>query len=142
MVDSPDSDPVIFTGDVAGVRDGRSVVHPCPPPAIHVESWQASQLLRDLPVQSMHLTHFGLVDNKATLIEPDLTQLGFLDDHNTWQMSFRRKLFIPKFEAYVQAQLQTRGLDAALTLARYEAANPAYMSVAGLMRYWKESSAS
>ena len=144
-VDAPDSDPVIFTGDVAGVRIGKGpVMPPCPPPDIHIESWQASiQLLRDLPVQSMYLTHFGLVENKEEiLIDLEKTLLSWASWMRPYYLANApAETIIPKFEAYVQAQLQTRGLDAA-TLARYEAANPAYMSVAGLMRYWKKKLAS
>ncbi|MBC7774479.1 MAG: MBL fold metallo-hydrolase, partial [Phycisphaerae bacterium] len=44
---------------------------------------------------------------------------------------------VPKFQAFVNAELLTAGV-AQEDLARYEAANPAFMSVAGLMRYWKK----
>ncbi|MBL7775978.1 MAG: MBL fold metallo-hydrolase, partial [Saprospiraceae bacterium] len=39
------------------------------------------------------------------------------------------------FEKFVRDELLAAGLDAT-GLARYDAANPAYMSGAGLLRYW------
>jgi hypothetical protein len=44
---------------------------------------------------------------------------------------------MPLFQAFVQGQLVEEGVPEA-DLARYEAANPAFMSIAGLMRYWKK----
>ena len=42
---------------------------------------------------------------------------------------------IPEFEAYVNEQLESKGITGH-DQARYHSANPAFMSVAGLMRYW------
>jgi hypothetical protein len=44
---------------------------------------------------------------------------------------------IPLFRTYVEKGLKDAGIDAA-GLKRYEAANPAFMSVAGLLRYWRK----
>ena len=46
---------------------------------------------------------------------------------------------IPIFQAYVLEQLLAAGVDKEIA-AKYEAANPSWMSVAGLMRYWKKKS--
>ena len=42
---------------------------------------------------------------------------------------------IPRFERYVAIQLEGQGLTPK-AIAQYEAANPSWMSVGGLMRYW------
>lgn len=43
----------------------------------------------------------------------------------------------PAFKAYAAQQLRAAGLDEA-QIRKYEAANPAWMSVAGLLRYWQQ----
>lgn len=132
---------VIFAGDVAGVRIGTGpVVPPCPPPDIHVEDWLASiQLLRDLPVEHIYLTHFGLVKNKLQHLNELETRLLAAAE---WMRPYAEanvpvEEVAPKFQAFALAELAAAGVDEE-GLKRYEAANPAFMSVAGLMRYWKK----
>ncbi|RME08968.1 MAG: MBL fold metallo-hydrolase, partial [Bacteroidetes bacterium] len=43
----------------------------------------------------------------------------------------------PKFQEYVAEQLRKAGVEGE-NIERYENANPAWMSVAGLIRYWKK----
>ena len=43
----------------------------------------------------------------------------------------------PKFQEYVGKQLLAAGIDME-GLKKYESANPSWMSVAGLLRYWKK----
>ncbi|MBK8556631.1 MAG: MBL fold metallo-hydrolase [Lewinellaceae bacterium] len=142
---APDGQSAVFTGDVAGVRIGNGpVMPPCPPPDIHVEDWQQSiALLRQLSTTDLYLTHFGKVSDK-------LTHLDQLEQHllewAAWikpysDAGIAATDIIPDFQAFVQGQLLTAGADEAL-LERYEAANPAFMSVAGLLRYWKKKTQS
>lgn len=130
----------IFTGDVAGVmiQDGP-VVPPCPPPDIHLEDWRKSiALLKSMDPKSLYLTHFGLV------IEPQkhLSALeNILDDWATWMKPYfeaavDQQSIIPKFMEYTKSQLISQNVDEAI-IQVYEYANPSWMSVAGLMRYWK-----
>ena len=140
QVDGPQrGDSVLFTGDVAGVKIGNGpVVPPCPPPDIHVEDWQASlQLIRELPVERLFLTHFGEIFEKNAHL--DALEARLLANAN-WIKDFVVKKIsaeevIPKFKEYVNNQLVAAGVDPG-DFRRYEAANPAYMSVNGLMRYW------
>ena len=135
------TEKVLFTGDVAGVKIGAGpVMPPCPPPDIHVEDWQASiRLMRELPVDTLYLTHFGKISDK-------LTHLGHLETRllswAEWMRPYAEQSadpagLVPDFQAFVQKQLLDAGV-AQEDLNRYEAANPAFMSVAGLMRYWKK----
>lgn len=132
---------VIFTGDVAGVKIGEGpVVPPCPPPDINLEDWKASlNRLRALQPKALYLTHFGLVDDYAAHFD----QLeGMLDDWAAWikphwEAGKSPTEVTPDFQAYAATQLRKAGLDAH-QVDQYEAANPAWMSVAGLMRYWKK----
>lgn len=138
------SSTVIFTGDVAGVKIGDGIVAPpCPPPDINVEDWQASiQLLRELPVETLYLTHFGKISDKNAHL--DALEQRLLD-WAAWMKPYYMKQkpaaeIIPLFQEYIQAELAAAGIDEA-GRKRYEAANPSFMSVAGLLRYWKKKSA-
>lgn len=132
---------LVFTGDVGGVRMGEGpVMPPCPPPDIQVEDWQTSiQLLRDLKATRLFLTHYGeVLDKSQHLDELEkrlLSWAAWMQPHaaaNTDSASL-----VPDFQAFVNAELLAAGVPQS-DLARYEAANPAFMSVAGLMRYWKK----
>ncbi|MEM6841114.1 MAG: MBL fold metallo-hydrolase [Bacteroidota bacterium] len=138
-------DDVIFTGDVGGVQiNGGLVEPPCPPPDINLEDWQRSvQLLRGLNPQALYLTHFGRVEN----VDTHLSQLEIqLLDWASWvkeKMNTGRpsEELAPQFQAYVASQLRAKGANKE-TIKQYEAANPSWMSVAGLMRYWKKKETS
>lgn len=132
---------VLFTGDVAGVRIAQGLVEPpCPPPDIHVEDWQNSiKLIHSLNPKALYLTHFGKVED----IEVHLDELEkrLID----WAGWIRMKMekgqtaeeTVPEFTEYVANQLRASGVNED-TIRQYEAANPSWMSVAGLMRYWKK----
>lgn len=132
---------VLFAGDVAGVKIGNGiVVPPCPPPDINVEDWQTSiQLIRSLNLSTIYLTHYGVVENINTHLAALETCL--LDWANWiypyWEKDVDQATIRPLFQKYVQQQLITAGIDE-IGLKRYEGANPSWMSVAGLMRYWRK----
>lgn len=131
----------LFTGDVGGVKIHRGMVAPpCPPPDINVEEWQQSlSLIRSLAVNRLYLTHYGeITDIKNHLNELEERLLSWA----AWMKPYfesgeSAELITPKFTAFVMEQLhQTELTEKEITA--YEKANPAWMSVAGLMRYWKK----
>jgi glyoxylase-like metal-dependent hydrolase (beta-lactamase superfamily II) len=132
---------ILFAGDVAGVKIGKGiVVPPCPPPDINIEDWIDSiNLIRQLDLSKIYLTHFGPIDN----IEEHLNNLEkILWDWANWMKPYydaqtNKEEIIPKFQNYVAQQLMDGGIDDA-GLEQYEKANPSWMSVAGLLRYWKK----
>lgn len=134
-------DSVLFTGDVAGVRmGGGPVMPPCPPPDIHVEDWRASiQLMRELPSERLFLTHFGEISDKSAHLDALENRLlswaEWMRPHAAADAA--PESLVSDFQAFVNGQLLEAGVDQA-DLARYEAANPAFMSVAGLLRYWRK----
>ncbi len=131
----------IIAGDVAGVKiDGGPVVPPCPPPDIDLEAWENSiDLLLQSNIKALHLTHFG----KITAVEKHLTDLrgilwnwaNFIKPH--YDKGTQAEEIIPAFSAYTEQQLRDAGADDAL-VQKYAYANPAWMSVAGLLRYWSK----
>lgn len=131
---------IIFTGDVAGVKINQNpVVPPCPPPDIDLGKWKSSiDKMRKLNPQSLYLTHFGKVDK--TLEHLDELE-WMLDDWANWMKPYYDKGFdpdeiTPKFMEYTKNQLMEKGVNEDDFL-RYEYANPSWMSVVGLLRYWR-----
>lgn len=134
-------DDTLFTGDVAGVKiaDGM-VVPPCPPPDINIEDWDASiARIRRLSPNRLFLTHFGEVTDVSAHLDELQERL------HQWAEWMRPRYeagesvhdITPAFEDMVRKQLTDFGIDKA-GVQKYEAANPPWMSVAGLLRYWKK----
>ena len=131
----------MMAGDVAGVtiNDGI-VVPPCPPPDINIEDWVESiNLLRSLNLKTIYLAHFG----KVTNIDSHLDKL----EHRLWSWANWMKPHFeagakvpeitPKFVQFANEQMREEGMSEE-AIQKYEASNPSFMSVAGLMRYWKK----
>lgn len=129
----------IISGDVAGVKIGDGpVVPPCPPPDINIEDWERSiQILLAEAPTSLQLTHYGsIVDVKEHLS-------ALKDELHAWSnwikpyylQGKKAAEVTPAFQAFVNERLIKKGVSKS-GLQQYEAANPSWMSVAGLMRYW------
>ena len=131
---------IIFTGDVAGVKiNNGPVVPPCPPPDINVGLWKDSiQKIRKQNPESLYLTHFGKIENpNQHLDELEL----ILDDWANWMKPYydagtSAEEITPEFMHYTRNQLKSKNVSDQ-DIKRYEYANPSWMSVAGLLRYWK-----
>ena len=132
----------LIAGDVAGVKIGEKgmIIPPCPPPDINIEHWIRSiELIEKLELKEIYLTHFG----KYTDLEAHFAALkNILWDWANWMRPYYEqgvspKEVVPKFEAYIRQQLIDFGISKA-DLVTYENANPSWMSVMGLMRYWKK----
>ncbi|WPP52142.1 MBL fold metallo-hydrolase [Catalinimonas niigatensis] len=134
---------VVFTGDVAGVRvhpEDQLVEPPCPPPDINIEDWLDSiKKMRELKPKALYLTHFGKVED----IDWHLDELEIrLMEWSNWikvkmELGQSPEETVPEFKAFVAKQLKEMGIEED-AIKQYEAANPSYMSVSGLMRYWKK----
>ncbi|KXX69000.1 MBL fold metallo-hydrolase [Flammeovirga sp. SJP92] len=129
----------LFTGDVAGVKiENGPVVAPCPPPDINLEKWQASiDLIRKISPSNLYLTHFGAVsdiESHLIALEKDLYDTaelikGYIDQELS--LPEMEELFINHVDSALRALNLTEEM-----LKQYDAANPPFMSVAGLLRYW------
>ncbi len=129
----------LFTGDVAGVKIGEGpIVPPCPPPDIDVETWLESlERIRSLQVDYFYLTHFGKISNTLMHLDGVATVLW---NWANWMRPFYEQgtdmsIVVPLFQKYVSKTMTDEGLEVA-AVDKYDKANPAWMSVAGLMRYW------
>lgn len=132
---------VLFAGDIAGVRIAPGpVLPPTPPPDIHLESWYASlDRILALRPEALYLTHFGAYrDVEAHLLA--LRQA--LEDWAGWALSRLKEGLSPeemtgRFEAYWREGLRRAGVDEA-GMRLYELADPPYMNLQGLVRYWQK----
>jgi glyoxylase-like metal-dependent hydrolase (beta-lactamase superfamily II) len=132
---------VLIGGDVAGVKIGRGpVLPPCPPPEIHIEVWRESiARIRALNLRQIYLTHFGLTEDTGPHL--DALEARLLE----WAEWIRQKLkagltreeMVGAFGAYVADTLRAAGLSEE-EVQEYEFADPAWMSVDGLVRYWNK----
>lgn len=133
-------DGVVFCGDVGGIKIGSGpVVPPCPPPDIHLEAWMDSiQKIIDQNPEILILTHFGEVKDVnghfRALQEILFDWANWIKPH--FEKSTDQKTVIPAFMEYTQDYLRKLGCSETL-IQTYEYANPSWMSVAGLYRYWK-----
>jgi glyoxylase-like metal-dependent hydrolase (beta-lactamase superfamily II) len=132
---------VLIGGDVTGVRIGRGpVLPPCPPPEIHIERWLESLAkIRTLAPKKLYLTHFGeFEDVEAHLEALEARLLDWADwIKERLRAGQARAQMVAEFEAYVAAGLKAAGLGPS-ELVEYEYADPAWMSVDGLVRYWNK----
>lgn len=130
----------VFAGDVAGVKiHAGPPVPPCPPPDIDVGAWKRSiQTLRELNPEHLYLAHYGRVDQPLEHLD---ALEATLDDWAMWikphfDAGAAAGEVTGEFVEYTQEQLRQAGV-AEDDITRYEAGNPSFMSVTGLMRYWK-----
>jgi glyoxylase-like metal-dependent hydrolase (beta-lactamase superfamily II) len=131
----------MFTGDSAGVRiNSRYVSPPCPPPDIDIEVWlQSIDTMRSYRPTSLYLAHFGDYDDveahfdnlKANL----LTWAAWFEPHAAAGTDLAT--LQNAFPEFIKDTMLANGIPEA-DVQRYENANPSFMSVAGLMRYWKQ----
>ena len=135
-------DGAVFTGDVGGVRiDGGPAVAPCPPPDIDVELWTASlDRIRAVRPQVLYLTHFGPFADALEHLDGVGRSLRGL---SAWVLERLRAgdgedALVAGVDAYARGVVD--GVASREGLARsYQLANPAFMSAAGLARYWRKS---
>jgi glyoxylase-like metal-dependent hydrolase (beta-lactamase superfamily II) len=136
-----ESERTVFAGDVAGVliRKGP-VIPPFPPPDIHLESWKDSlEKIRALSPASLHITHFGKIDDPPRTLEALEKRLfGWADWMKQRLLEGKSEMeIIPEFEKFTVQELLAGGTPNE-DLVTYEQADPASMSVAGLARYWRK----
>jgi len=132
----------LFTGDVGGIRIGDGpVIPPFPPPDIDLEAWSESiRRMRACHPTWIYPTHFGIKEAAGHFdsLEENIHRIA------SW---IRARLgadlpeseLVPPFQAFIHGLLADHGLPEPV-IQEYEIADPAFMSVQGLARYWKKRS--
>jgi glyoxylase-like metal-dependent hydrolase (beta-lactamase superfamily II) len=137
-------DDVAFAGDVAGIMlmGKRWIDVPAPPPEFDLEQWRKSiARLRGLGLGTLYRTHFGAssdVDVELARFEEVLLQ-GSTWIREMMEHGFERERMIEEFEARMRDWATRTGTGEEDARA-YEVANPRYMSVDGIARYWRKKS--
>ena len=135
-------DDIAFTGDAAGIQiKGTYFVDlPAPPPEFNLNLWQQSiDRLLALPLNSIYPTHFGRVDVWRQQLQ-DLSELmSTAADFVRIRMEggLDRDEILEQYLAWHRGRSEGSNLSEEM-YEQYEAANPHYMSVDGLMRYWRK----
>jgi glyoxylase-like metal-dependent hydrolase (beta-lactamase superfamily II) len=132
-----------FSGDAAGIRlvPDAWISLPAPPPEFDLEAWrQTIARIEAMDLDALYLTHYGKVDNPKRhlrLFNETMEEAATFIHTQMAEGAVRK----PLIEAY-RAWNREKALKASITeedfAARYEAANPLFMSVDGMMRYWRK----
>lgn len=133
-----------FSGDVGGVRmynpGVRHLRIPTPPPEFHIDKWRQSvQRLSELDLEYIAPTHFGVFNDPGAHLNEIARSLDVIE---TWmEANIPKNLPIDELEAEVAEWERKRALDDGVPpelLDSYEKASPAWMSAAGLQRFWNK----
>jgi len=131
----------LFTGDVAGCRiaDGPPIP-PTPPPEIHIERWHSSiDKIRSINPKNLYLTHFGRFTNVNEHLD---TLMKNLDDWSEWMGERVRdgkseEEITPEFLEFYRKYFEVANASEGV-FEKYESADPHWMNVGGLIRYWNK----
>ncbi len=130
-----------FTGDVGGVRiNGGPVLPPTPAPDINVETWLASiEKIRGLRPTALFPTHFGKSTDVGSYLDELKTRLVEWTDWvgNRLQDGRGEEQIVREFEEYLIENLANLGTTNE-QIEAYRNADPFWMNVPGLVRYWKK----
>ena len=133
---------IAFTGDAAGVNlpSINLVDLPAPPPEFHMETWLATlERLEAAGLKAIYPTHFGRIDD----VHGHLVALrGLMIDAVAFVAARRhagveREALLAEYIAWNRERARTSHLSAG-AIDRYEAANPLFMSVDGILRYLRK----
>lgn len=135
-------DDIAFTGDAAGAhlpRWGLPDV-PAPPPEFELEVWEDTlDRLLTQDFRRIYPTHFGPIDNVQRYLQ---TVKGLVRETAVFvrtqiEAGRNRDEIVAIYENRFAERAGAAGLTAE-GIAQYAAANPLYMSVDGIMRYWQK----
>lgn len=133
---------VAFTGDAAGIRlpDNPMVDVPAPPPEFDREAWlETLDRLQAAQFSALYPTHFGRLQDVAHQLDGlrALINEATAFIYAQMQANVPRDEMVPRYESWVRERARGLGLTD-YQIRQYELANPLYMSVDGIMRYWQK----
>ena len=135
-------DGVCFTGDVGGVRilGTDHVALPLAPPEIDLDQWRTSvQKLQAADITHLAPTHFGFYEDVETHLDRLARRLDAVDEwlEDVMADDPSDSEFYNRVTRWMRRQAAQDRVDDE-TWALYETANPSWMAVDGLKRYWKK----
>lgn len=133
----------LFLGDVGGIRliEQQTPRAPTPPPDINLEVWRESiATLRKLDSRTLHVAHYGSYANTPQHWDGLLRTME-LDASRVREPLLAGKDFDQISAQFTEELLSDMAQEHPDLPERYEFACPPWMSVQGLMRYWKRQEA-
>jgi len=131
-----------FTGDATGIRLPRSTftILPSPPPEFDLKAWEDTLArLRRAQFSRLYPTHFGPIDDVREHLDSFDSLIhaaaGFVRER--MEAGVERDALIAQYVEWNRSRAQAQGLSQE-EFRRYETANPLFMAVDGLMRYWRK----
>jgi len=133
---------IAFTGDAGGIKLPHFplVDVPAPPPEFDLETWEITidRLLAE-NFTAIYPTHFGRIDDVASHFK-ELKQR--LQETAVWvkakmDAGVERNDLVDQYNEWNRRRAHEAGLNDD-AIHQYETANPRYMSVDGIMRYWRK----
>lgn len=133
---------VCFCGDIGGIRmPGASQLRlPMPPPELNLEKWRTSvDKLKHAGFKYIAPTHFGVFADSASHLEQLERLIEAIDAWISVLMPSDPSVeeIDARFQEWTIRQSRSAGLSPEM-IERYEAANPTWMSAAGIKRYWNK----
>jgi len=133
---------VAFTGDAAGVRlPGESMVAlPAPPPEFDLTAWDRTLArLAGERFARVYPTHFGPFDDVVTHLAQlrDILHASAAFVQREMATGRDRDALVARYTDWNRERAAAAGVSEG-ALAAYELANPLFMSVDGIMRYWRK----
>lgn len=133
---------IAFTGDAAGMKLGNRPLldMPAPPPEFDLVPWQASiDKLLNYDFTTIYPTHFGAIHEPAAHLRAmkDLVYQSAYFVREKMDAGVTRDELITQYTAWNHGRAYAAGLSDK-AIQKYEIANPLYMSVDGMMRYWRK----
>ncbi len=136
---------VAFTGDAAGIQiSGTGLIEiPAPPPEFKLEVWEKSidRLLAE-EFEAIYPTHFGRLENPTG----QLLGLGTLMREaaefvrSRMEAGEERETIVDAYVDWMHSRARAANLSE-FAIKQLSTANPLYMSVDGIMHYWRRKSA-
>jgi glyoxylase-like metal-dependent hydrolase (beta-lactamase superfamily II) len=131
---------IAFTGDAAGIHIPgiQHVDIPAPPPEFKLEVWDKTidRLLAE-NLTAIYPTHFGRVEDPILQFEELRNVMHEASEVVRLRMEEQqdRDSIVAAYVSWMEDRARTKGLSE-YAFQQFEAVNPLYMTVDGIMRYW------
>lgn len=136
---------VAFTGDAAGIRvpNNPVIAIPAPPPEFDLEAWRTTLArLKQENFSTLYPTHFGRVDNVVDHLDAmsELLEQSAEFVRRRMQSGMSRDTLIQEYEDWQHKRAEEAGVSGKAS-DELNKVSSHYISVDGLMRYWRKRGA-
>ena len=134
----------LICGDVAGIRiESGPPVPPCPPPDVRLDLWRTSidTLLKE-EQETLFLAHYGVFQDGIAHLKYLKEEIDIVEKftYELFQSEPNPKKAVPQFDEWSKARMQDTCPSKSIA-DYYGMANPTYMNLQGMYRYYKKREA-